>query len=108
MERLTRPSRRLVNRSRPTAAPDQSFNRPAIRQLGPGLITGAADDDPSGFAVKFYTEEGNWDLVGNNTPVFFLRDPLKFPDLNHAVKCDQRTQKEVDKQANSISSSNGK
>jgi len=38
-----------------------------------------------------YTEEGNWDLVGNNTPVFFFRDPLKFPDLNHAVKRDPRT-----------------
>ncbi|KAF0124719.1 MAG: catalase [Elusimicrobia bacterium] len=54
---------------------------------------GAADAerDIRGFAVKFYTEEGNWDLVGNNTPVFFLRDPLKFPDLNHAVKRDPKT-----------------
>lgn len=54
---------------------------------------GAADAerDIRGFAVKFYTEEGNWDMVGNNTPVFFLRDPLKFPDLNHAVKRDPRT-----------------
>ena len=53
---------------------------------------GAADAerDIRGFAMKFYTEEGNWDLVGNNTPVFFLRDPLKFPDLNHAVKRDPR------------------
>ena len=50
-----------------------------------------AERDPQGFAVKFYTEEGNWDLVGNNTPVFFMRDPLKFPDLNHAVKRDPRT-----------------
>ncbi len=41
--------------------------------------------------MKFYTEEGNWDLVGNNTPVFFLRDPLKFPDLNRAVKRHPRT-----------------
>ena len=41
--------------------------------------------------MKFYTETGNWDLVGNNTPVFFLRDPLKFPDLNHVVKRDPRT-----------------
>ena len=41
--------------------------------------------------MKFYTEEGNWDLVGNNTPVFFLRDPLKFPDLNHAIKRDPKT-----------------
>jgi catalase len=54
---------------------------------------GAADAerDIRGFSVKFYTEEGNWDLVGNNTPVFFLRDPLKFPDLNHAVKRDPKT-----------------
>ncbi|MGE4380919.1 MAG: catalase, partial [Methanothrix sp.] len=54
---------------------------------------GAADAerDIRGFAVKFYTEEGNWDLVGNNTPVFFLRDPLKFPDLNHAIKRDPKT-----------------
>ncbi len=54
---------------------------------------GAADAerDIRGFAIKFYTEEGNWDLVGNNTPVFFLKDPLKFPDLNHAVKRDPQT-----------------
>ncbi len=54
---------------------------------------GAADAerDIRGFAIKFYTEEGNWDLVGNNTPVFFLRDPLRFPDLNHAVKRDPKT-----------------
>jgi catalase len=54
---------------------------------------GAADAerDIRGFALKFYTEEGNWDLVGNNTPVFFHRDPLKFIDLNRAVKRDPRT-----------------
>ena len=54
---------------------------------------GAADAerDIRGFAIKFYTEEGNWDLVGNNTPVFFLKDPLKFPDLNHAIKRDPKT-----------------
>ncbi|EGI0921493.1 catalase [Salmonella enterica subsp. enterica serovar 1,4,[5],12:i:-] len=54
---------------------------------------GAADAerDIRGFAIKFYTEEGNWDLVGNNTPVFYLRDPLKFPDLNHVVKRDPHT-----------------
>lgn len=54
---------------------------------------GAADAerDIRGFAVRFYTEAGNWDLVGNNTPVFFMRDPLKFPDLNHAIKRDPRT-----------------
>src|SRR5579863_6627395 len=49
---------------------------------------GAADAerDIRGFAVKFYTDEGNWDLVGNNTPVFFIQDAMKFPDLVHAVK----------------------
>jgi len=54
---------------------------------------GAADAerDIRGFATKFYTEEGNWDLVGNNTPVFFIRDPHKFPDLNRAVKRDPYT-----------------
>jgi len=54
---------------------------------------GAADAerDIRGFALKFYTEEGNWDLVGNNTPVFFFRDPLRFPDLNHAIKRDPQT-----------------
>lgn len=54
---------------------------------------GAADAerDIRGFAMKFYTEEGNFDLVGNNTPVFFLRDPKNFPDLNHAVKRDPKT-----------------
>ncbi|MGH1369050.1 MAG: catalase [Maritimibacter sp.] len=54
---------------------------------------GAADHerDVRGFALKFYTEEGNWDLVGNNTPVFFLRDPLKFPDFIHTQKRHPRT-----------------
>ncbi len=54
---------------------------------------GAADAerDIRGFALKFYTEEGNWDLAGNNTPVFFLRDPYKFTDLNKAVKRDPRS-----------------
>ena len=54
---------------------------------------GAADAerDVRGFAVKFYTEEGNWDLVGNNTPVFFIRDPLKFPDFIRTQKRHPRT-----------------
>ncbi|MEQ8266236.1 MAG: catalase [Parvibaculum sp.] len=54
---------------------------------------GAADAerDVRGFAVKFYTEEGNWDLVGNNTPVFFVRDPYKFSDFIHTQKRDPRT-----------------
>ena len=45
-----------------------------------------AERDPRGFALKFYTEEGNWDMVGNNTPVFFIRDPMKFPDFIHTQK----------------------
>ncbi|MFB9221718.1 catalase [Paracoccus cavernae] len=54
---------------------------------------GAADHerDVRGFALKFYTSEGNWDLVGNNTPVFFVRDPLKFPDFIHTQKRHPRT-----------------
>ncbi|HSW44599.1 MAG TPA: catalase [Phycisphaerae bacterium] len=54
---------------------------------------GAADAerDVRGFAVKFYTDEGNWDLVGNNTPVFFIRDPYKFPDFIHTQKRDPAT-----------------
>ena len=54
---------------------------------------GAADAerDVRGFAMKFYTEEGNWDLVGNNTPVFFIRDPLKFPDFIRTQKRHPRT-----------------
>ncbi len=45
-----------------------------------------AERDPRGFALKFYTEEGNYDMTGNNTPVFFIRDPLKFPDFIHTQK----------------------
>lgn len=42
------------------------------------------DRDPRGFAIKFYTEEGIYDMVGNNTPVFFIKDPIKFPDFIHS------------------------
>ena len=59
---------------------------------------GSADTvrDPRGFAIKFYTEEGNWDLVGNNTPVFFVRDPLKFQDFIHSQKRDPATGRRSD------------
>jgi catalase len=54
---------------------------------------GAADAerDVRGFAVRFYSEQGNWDIVGNNTPVFFIRDPLKFPDFIHTQKRHPRS-----------------
>ena len=54
---------------------------------------GSADTerDPRGFALRFYTEEGNWDLVGNNTPVFFIKDPINFPDFIHTQKRDPQT-----------------
>lgn len=54
---------------------------------------GSADTerDPRGFALRFYTEEGNWDLVGNNTPMFFIKDPIKFPDFVHTQKRDPQT-----------------
>ena len=49
---------------------------------------------PGGFAVKFYTEDGNYDLTGNNTPIFFIRDPLKFPDFIHSQKPDPFTNRQ--------------
>jgi catalase len=58
---------------------------------------GSADlaRDVRGFAVKFYTKEGNWDLVGNNIPVFFIQDAIKFPDLIHAVKPSSQRERGV-------------
>jgi catalase len=58
-----------------------------------GGENGSADTerDPRGFALRFYTEEGNWDLVGNNTPMFFIKDPIKFPDFIHTQKRDPKT-----------------
>jgi catalase len=50
--------------------------------------------DPRGFAIKFYTEDGNWDLVGNNTPIFFIRDGIKFPDFIHSQKYDPYTNRQ--------------
>jgi len=67
--------------------------RVLVRFSTVGGEKGSADTerDPRGFAVKFYTEEGNWDLVGNNTPVFFIKDPKKFGDFIHTQKRDPRT-----------------
>ena len=60
----------------------------AVRFSTVGGESGSADTarDPRGFAMKFYTEEGNWDLVGNNTPIFFIRDPILFPSFIHTQK----------------------
>lgn len=60
----------------------------AFRGSTVGGESGSADTarDPRGFAVKFYTEDGNWDLVGNNTPIFFIRDPMLFPSFIHTQK----------------------
>nr|AQS60679.1 catalase [Sogatella furcifera] len=60
----------------------------AVRFSTVGGESGSADTarDPRGFAVKFYTEDGNWDLVGNNTPIFFIRDPMLFPSFIHTQK----------------------
>lgn len=74
-----------------SAAPFASSGKktPAfVRFSTVGGERGSADTvrDPRGFAVKFYTEDGNWDLVGNNMPVFFIQDGMKFPDLVHATK----------------------
>ena len=64
-----------------------------IRFSTVGGEKGSADTerDPRGFAIKFYTEDGNWDLVGNNTPVFFIKDPKKFGDFIHTQKRDPHT-----------------
>ncbi len=56
-----------------------------------GRDSSEAARDPRGFAVKFYTEDGNWDLVGNNLAVFFIRDAIKFPDVIHSLKPDPVT-----------------
>ena len=60
----------------------------AVRFSTVGGEKGSADTarDPRGFAVKFYTDDGNWDLVGNNTPIFFIRDPILFPSFIHTQK----------------------
>lgn len=65
----------------------------AIRFSTVGGESGSADTarDPRGFAVKFYTEDGNWDLVGNNTPIFFIRDPILFPSFIHTQKRNPQT-----------------
>jgi catalase len=67
--------------------------RVLVRFSTVGGEKGSADTerDPRGFAIKFYTEEGNWDLVGNNTPVFFIKDAKKFPDFIHTQKRDPKT-----------------
>jgi catalase len=53
-----------------------------------GVHSPETERDPRGFAIKFYTEDGNWDLVGNNLKIFFIRDPLKFPDMVHSFRPD--------------------
>lgn len=65
----------------------------AVRFSTVGGESGSADTarDPRGFAVKFYSEEGNWDLVGNNTPIFFIRDPILFPSFIHTQKRNPKT-----------------
>lgn len=62
-----------------------------VSTVGGGQDSSDYARDPRGFAIKFYTEHGNFDLVGNNTPVFFLNDPLKFPDFIHSQKKNPRT-----------------
>jgi catalase len=67
--------------------------RVLLRMSTVGGEKGSADTerDPRGFALKFYTEDGNWDLVGNNTPIFFIKDPKKFSDFIHTQKRDPYT-----------------
>ena len=71
----------------------EACTNPLLRFSTVGGEKGSADTkcDPRGFALKFYTEEGNWDRVGNNTPIFFIRDPFKFGDFIHTQKRDPLT-----------------
>jgi len=73
--------------------------RVAARFSTVGGESGSADTvrDPRGFAIKFYSEDGNWDLVGNNTPVFFIRDPIFFPSFIHTQKRHPGTHLKVSK-----------
>jgi catalase len=88
-----------TNENMPSYTSARLFSKPIkrtpifLRFSTVGGEKGSADTerDPRGFAVKFYTEEGNWDMVGNNTPVFFIRDPLKFGDFIHTQKRDPQT-----------------
>ena len=77
------------------ASSARSARRPtsssASRTVGGEKGSADTERDPRGFAVKFYTEEGNYDMTGNNTPVFFIRDPLKFADFIHTQKRNPRT-----------------
>ena len=65
----------------------------ALRFSTVGGESGSADTarDPRGFALKFYSEDGNWDIVGNNTPIFFIRDPILFPSFIHTQKRNPTT-----------------
>lgn len=74
---------------------DTSYETPLFLRFSTVLGSrGSADTvrDVRGFAVKFYTREGNWDLVGNNIPVFFIQDAIKFPDIIHSGKPEPKTE----------------
>lgn len=74
---------------------DTSYETPLFLRFSTVLGSrGSADTvrDVRGFALKFYTKEGNWDLVGNNIPVFFIQDAIKFPDIIHAGKPEPKTE----------------
>lgn len=71
--------------------PERIVHARGSAAYGTFTLTSDYARDPRGFAVKFYTDQGNWDMVGNNTPVFFLRDPIKFPDFVHSQKKNLQT-----------------
>ncbi len=98
--RLLRGVRHVAATSRSPATPARSCSRSAGKRTDVAVrfstVAGGRDSseavrDPRGFAVKFYTEDGNWDLVGNNLGVFFIRDAIKFPDFIHSQKPDPVT-----------------
>src|SRR5665811_1930412 len=88
---ILRISNRWPISQRPTCSSARAKRRRLFTRIS--TVAGGAGSvdtprDVRGFAVKFYTKEGNWDLVGNNIPVFFIQDAIKFPDLIHAVKME--------------------
>ena len=89
--KLTTPLAEFTRASFLQSAGDETDVFLRFSTVGGGQDSSDFARDPRGFAVKFYTDEGNFDLVGNNTPVFFLNDPMKFPDFVHSQKKNPKT-----------------
>ena len=90
---ISRTTNRSPDITRPTFSSAPGEKTPAFVRFSTVAGNKGSPDlarDVRGFAVKLYTKEGNWDIVGNNIPVFFIQDAIKFPDLIHAAKAGAR------------------